>query len=338
MKKEHLEQCFPILTEYLTYLEVIKGRSALTVEEYFLDLRTFFRFMKRHKLQIPDDTPDEQISLLDIDLSFVKSITQMDIFLYMNYAKNDRENSNKTRARKTTSLRSFFRYLTDYAHLLTQNPTADLSQPKLKKSLPQYLSLEQSLELLHAVHGEFAQRDYCMLTLFLNCGLRRAELAALNLTDIRADHTLRVLGKGNKERVLYLNDACQQALAAYLPTRPVDGVPAKDKNALFLSRLKQRITPQGVYYVVKGYLKQVPGAENYSTHKLRHTAATLMYQQGNVDIRVLQEILGHENLGTTEIYTHLSGSQLQQAVQSNPLAHVSPRPVEKSDKKSEKNK
>lgn len=335
MKKEHMAQCFPILQDYLRYLEVIKGRSTLTVEEYFLDLRTFFRFMKRQKLQLPDDMPDEQISLLDIDLPFLRSVTQMDILQFMSYAKNDRDNSNRTRARKTTSLRSFFRYLTEYTHSLTQNPAADLNQPKLKKSLPQYLTLEQSLELLHAVHGEFAQRDYCMLTLLLNCGLRRAEVAGLNLTDIRADHTLRVLGKGNKERVLYLNDACQQALNAYLPTRPVDGVPAKDKNALFLSRLKQRITPQGVYYVVKGYLKQVPGAENYSTHKLRHTAATLMYQQGNVDIRVLQEILGHENLGTTEIYTHLSGAQLQQAADSNPLAHVSPQIMKKSDKKSD---
>jgi len=322
MKKEHLAECFPILLEYFTYIEVIKGRSELTVEEYFLDLRTFFRFMKRQRGLVQDDVRDEDILICDIDLEFLRSITQMDILLFMNYAKNERENTNKTRARKTTSLRTFFRYLTDYSHQLEHNPTRNLETPRPKKSLPKYLSLEQSFELLHAVKGEFAQRDYCMLTLLLNCGLRRAELAALNIEDIRADNTLRVRGKGNKERILYLNEACQQAIKAYLKVRPVDAV--QDKRALFLSRLKKRITVDGIHYTVKNYLKQVPGAENYSTHKLRHTAATLMYQHGGVDIRVLQEILGHENLGTTEIYTHLSGAQMQQAIESNPLAHVKP--------------
>lgn len=322
MKKEHLQACFPILRDYLTYIEVIKGRSSLTAEEYYLDLRTFFRFMKRQRGLVADDCTDAEIIISDIDISFLRSITQMDILLFMNYAKNDRENINKTRARKTTALRTFFKYLTDNTHQLEQNPAQNLDTPKARKTLPQYLSLEQCLELLNTVSGDFARRDYCILTLFLNCGLRRAELVGINLDDIRGDNTLRVRGKGNKERVIPLNDACQQAIKAYLEVRPVDGV--KDKNALFLSRLKQRITVQGVYYVVKNYLKMVPGAENYSTHKLRHTAATLMYQKGGVDVRVLQAILGHENLGTTEIYTHLSDAQLQNAVQSNPLSNIKP--------------
>ncbi|MBP3388882.1 MAG: tyrosine recombinase XerC [Clostridia bacterium] len=322
MKKEHLAACFPILRDYFRYIEAIKGRSELTVEEYYLDLRTFFRFIKRQRGLAPDDLMDDEISIQDIDLELLRSITQMDILEFMAYSKNERQNTNKTRARKTTSLRTFFRYLTDYTHQLEHNPTRNLETPKPKKSLPKYLSLEQSFELLNAVKGEFAQRDYCMLTLLLNCGLRRAELAALNLEDIRGDHTLRVRGKGNKERILYLNEACRQAIEAYRQVRPVDGV--QDKHALFLSRLKKRITVQGVHYVVKNYLKEVPGAENYSTHKLRHTAATLMYQHGGVDIRVLQAILGHENLGTTEIYTHLSGAQMQQAVESNPLANMKP--------------
>lgn len=190
--------------------------------------------------------------------------------------------------------------------------------------MPKYLSLDQSKELLQSVNGEFAERDYCMLTLLLNCGLRRAEIAALNLDSIHNDNTLTILGKGNKERSIYLNEACQKAIKRYLAVRPVDGV--KDKKALFLSRLKKRISVQGVHYVVKGYLEHIPGLEGYSTHKLRHTAATLMYQYGGVDIRVLKDILGHENLGTTEIYTHLSSQQMLEAAEKNPLAHITPSP------------
>ena len=195
----------------------------------------------------------------------------------------------------------------------------NLSTPKVPKTLPKYLSLEQSLELLRAVDGENAKRDYCMLVLLLNCGLRRAELAGINLRDIRDDNTLRVRGKGSKERILYLNDACQAAIKDYLAVRPREGV--ADKDALFLSHTKHRISLQGVHYVVKHYLKQI-GLEDLSTHKLRHTAATLMYQQGGVDIRILKDILGHENLGTTEIYTHISSEQAKKAVDANPLAHV----------------
>lgn len=320
MQQAFLQQCPPILREFLGYLEVIKGRSSHTVDEYFLDLRTFFRFMKEKRGLVSPTTPWDEISIEDIDIDFLRSVTLTDVYEYMNYAKVGRQNIARTRARKSTSLRVFFRYLTDVTHQLEHNPVQNLDTPKGKKALPQYLTMEQSLELLNAVDGEFARRDYCLLTLLLNCGLRRAEVAGLNLSDIRPDHTLRVLGKGNKERILYLNDACWDAIQQYLEVRPVDGV--KDKNALFLSRLKQRITLQGVYYVVKGYLQKVPGAEDYSTHKLRHTAATLMYQQGGVDIRVLKDILGHENLGTTEIYTHLSNEQIRTAAEQNPLAHV----------------
>jgi len=191
--------------------------------------------------------------------------------------------------------------------------------------LPKYLTLDQSKDLLSTVantSGEFKERDYCMITLFLNCGLRRAELAAINLHDILPDNTLRIHGKGNKQRVVFLNTACREALQEYLKVRPRDGV--KDRDALFLSRLKKRISLQGVHYVVKGYLKQIPGAQDLSTHKLRHTAATMMYQYGHVDIRVLQELLGHENLGTTEIYTHLSNQQIKDALDSNPLGDIHP--------------
>ena len=323
MNQEYLRQCPMILREFLGYTETVKGRASHTVDEYFIDLRTFFRFMKRFRGTVSSEISFEQISISDIDLDFIRSITLTDVYEYMNYLRQERSNSNKTRARKTTSLRMFFRYLTDNTHQLEVNPLRAVDIPKTAKSLPKYLTLDQSKELLSVAassKSEFPERDYCMLTLFLNCGLRRAELAAINLNDIRSDNTLRIKGKGNKQRVVFLNQACLEALNAYLAVRPRDGV--KDRDALFLSRLKQRISLQGVHYVVKGYLKQVDGAEDFSTHKLRHTAATMMYQHGHVDIRVLQELLGHENLGTTEIYTHLNDQQIKDAVESNPLNDV----------------
>lgn len=322
MKKDYFAQCPPILKEFLGYSETIRGRSANTVNEYFIDIRTFLRFLKQSRGLVPSSLPEDEIGIEDVTVDLLKTVTLTDAYEYMNHLRSERQNSNKTRARKTSSLRMFFKYLTDYGHYLEHNPIQNLDTPKLKKSLPKYLSLDQSIALLGAVSGDFAERDYCMITLFLNCGLRRAELVGINLSDIsRSERTLRVRGKGNKERMLYLNEACMQAIEQYIKVRPVEGV--QDKNALFLSRLKKRLSLQGVHYVIKGYLQQVDGAQEMTTHKLRHTAATLMYQHGGVDLRVLQKILGHESLGTTEIYTHLSNKQLEEAAQSNPLARVS---------------
>lgn len=323
MKQQYLTDCPPVLREYLGYMETVKGRSANTVDGYYLDLRTFFRFLLEERGLVDPSTTD--LSIVSVDLSLLRSVTLNDLFEFLNYTKADRSNSNVTRARKVSALRQFFHYLTDVTHQLEINPAKNLSIPKLPARMPKYLTLEQSIELLSLPEstGNYAERDYCILTLLLNCGLRRAELAGLNLNDVRSDHTLRVIGKGNKERILYLNEACQKALEAYLPKRPVDGT--KDKRALFYGHTKQRISVQGVHYIVKGYLRQIPGAEDLSTHKLRHTAATLMYQQGGVDVLVLKEILGHKNLGTTQIYTHLSSKQLEQAAAANPLAHMSPK-------------
>ena len=329
MRKEYVAECSPLLREFFGYIEVVKGRSSGTVDEYFVDLRTFLRYFQHQKGLVPPTLPFEEIPIDTVDVELLKQVTLLDVYEYMNYVKNERGNGNATRARKATSLRTFFHYLTDVTHRLEQNPVQNLDSPKKKKSLPKYLTVEQSIDLLKSAGGEFAERDYCMLTILLNCGLRRAEIVGLNLTDIGSDRTLRVRGKGNKERMLYLNDACWDAISRYLKVRPVDGV--KDRDALFLSRLKSRITVQGVHYVVKGYLKQVEGAENLSTHKLRHTAATLMYQQGGTDIRVLKDILGHENLGTTEIYTHLSTKQLKEATENNPLANLHVTPEKKEE-------
>ena len=239
----------------------------------------------------------------------------------MAYVSNDRDNSSYARARKVSSLKSFFKYLTFKAKLLDTDPAAELESPKIMKRLPRYLNIDESKQLLNSVDGKFSQRDYAIITLFLNCGLRLSELVGINISNIKGS-VLTVIGKGNKERSIPLNQACIKAIEDYLKVRPVDGV--RDRNALFLSSLKRRISKESVQKIVKKYIKAAGlDPERYSTHKLRHTAATLMYKYGNVDIRALQELLGHVSISTTQIYTHLDSSQLSSAVESNPLAGFS---------------
>ena len=311
----------PLIKKYLNYIQTVKGKSPKTVDEYFSDLRTFFRFIKLHRGLVSSDTEFTQIKVDDVDLALVKTITLTDAYEFMNYALRERSNIGSTRARKASSLKSFFNYLTVKEHLLESDPLKELEVPKKKKSVPKYLTLEQSIELLNAVGGSHKERDYCILTLFLNCGLRLSELVGLNYSDIRSDGTMRVVGKGNKERIVYLNEACINSINNYKAVRPVDGV--KDKNALFISNQMKRISAKTVQAMVYKYLNKIGlDAQGYSCHKLRHTAATLMYQHGGVDIRVLKEILGHENLGPTEIYTHLGNEQMHNAINSNPLASV----------------
>lgn len=311
----------PIIKEYLFYLQTIKSKSPKTIDEYYIDLRTFFRFLKLKRNIVDSNTPFDEIKIDDVDLALIKSVTLKDAYEFMNYVMRERNNHSATRARKSSSLKGFFNYLETKKHLINNNPMKELETPKQKKSLPKYLTLEQSLELLNAVDGSYKERDYCILTLFLNCGLRVSEMASLNYTDIRNDKTMRVVGKGNKERVIYLNSACISAIENYMKVRPVDGV--KDKKALFISRNKNRISVKMIQAMVYKYLEKIGlEAQGYSCHKLRHTAATLMYQHGGVDIRVLKEVLGHENLGTTEIYTHLNSEQMKKAADSNPLANV----------------
>lgn len=262
--------------------------------------------------------PPDEIPIDDIDIELVRSVTLTDIYSYMNYLSRTRGLNAASRARKVATIRSFYKYLTSKAKLLTENPVQDLDSPRLKKSLPKYLNLEESVELLDAVDGKNASRDYCILTLFLNCGLRISELVGLNKTDVRGNQ-LRVLGKGNKERVLYLNDACQQALADWMVDR--DALTLVDENALFVTHQnRKRITRAAVHKLVKKHLAAAGlDSTQYSSHKLRHTAATLMLQNG-VDVRTLQEVLGHDHLNTTQIYTHVDSEDLRVAAKANPLA------------------
>ena len=319
-----------VLRDFLSYHETIKEHSKRTVDEYFLDLRNFFRYMKQIRDPALSGKALDEIDIMDVDLDFVASVTLTDIYGYMTYLSRDRiqhQNSRNSdyglnaasRARKIATIRSFYNYLTNKTHQLRENPVKDIDSPKLKKTLPKYLTLDESLQLLESVDGKNQERDYCILTLFLNCGLRISELVGLNLNDIQ-DDALRVLGKGNKVRIIYLNDACQDALKRWLAVRrPITG---RDANALFLSSQNERISRSTVHAMVKKRLGEAGiDSTQYSSHKLRHTAATLMLQNG-VDVRAVQEVLGHDHLNTTEIYTHIDNESLRVAAKANPLSKV----------------
>lgn len=327
-----------ILLNFLAYHETIKAHSPKTVDEYYLDLRNFFRYMVQYKTPGLKGKPLDEISIMDVDIDFVRSITLSDINSYLMYLTRKRAkhpNSTKTdygldassRARKIATLRSFFNYLVQKVQLLDVNPIKNLDSPKLRKTLPKYLTLDESLQLLEHVDGPYRERDYCILTLFLNCGMRISELVGLNLNSIH-DDALRLLGKGNKVRIVYLNDACKAALEQYLAVRrPITG---RDENALFLSNRDQRISRSTVHNLVKKHLSGAGlDSREYSSHKLRHTAATLMLQNG-VDVKAVQEVLGHEHLNTTEIYTHIDNEALRVAAKANPLGKVKPSSNKKS--------
>lgn len=306
---------------YLNYMYTVKGKSANTVKEYYYDLKLFLRYLyaKKNSLNMSDGYDITSYSTADLN-----QVTLFDLFEYMAYLRSERHIESAGRARKTASLKSFFKYCAVTAKLIENNVSAELDSPKIPKRLPKYLQLDESKRLLSSVPeigSKHSIRDYCILTLFLNCGLRLSELASININDIRQD-TLYVVGKGNKERTIYLNKSCLDSINAYLAVRPHDRV--KDRDCLFLSERNQRISVKTIQVIVKKYIR-ASGLDDtkYSVHKLRHTAATLMYQHGHVDIRELQMILGHESISTTEIYTHINNSALKSAVESNPLAEFS---------------
>ena len=322
--------CPQILRDFLTYHENIKGQSPRTISEYYLDLRMFLRFIKLMRSDMPVRTNLDEIDIRNVDIEFVRQINTSDIFDFLSYLANDRTSnpdasipdygiSPASRARKLSAIKSFYKYLTVRTKQLVDNPVADLEYPKLRKSLPKYLTLEQSAALLRAVSGPNEKRDYAILMIFLNCGIRRSELVGLNLSDVYDDR-LRVVGKGNKERIVYFGTSCRKAIEAYLPERNKKVL--SDNRALFGSRDNNRISVSAVHRLVKKYLLMAGlDADNFSAHKLRHTAATMMLS-GGVDVKTVQEVLGHENLNTTQIYTHIENSELKIAAEANPLSKL----------------
>ena len=329
MKSDEYKTFPLILREYAEYTVVVKGNSEKTVCEYLLDIRTFFRFMitKWDELELTDDE-FEKLSIKRINENDVKRITQKNIIEYLMFAGFKRENSATTRMRKLSALRSFFKYAHSKERIIEVDPTADVDAPKKSATLPKYLTVEESVKLLDTVKNDRESktrvRDYAIIVLFLNTGMRLSELVGLNMESLDPEiTTVKVLGKGSKERMIYLNKAAREALIAYLRQRLDPKHVRTSSNAIFLSGREERISNKTVQWMVQKYLKMAGlGSKGLSVHKLRHTAATLMYQSGKVDIRVLKDILGHEQLNTTQIYTHVVDRNLEEAVENNPLADV----------------
>lgn len=317
------------VNSFLDYSITILNKSPNSVKEYNYDLNAFLRYMKIH-FKLTNETDFNNISIKDFSLDTLKKITLNDIHAFLSYLALNQKAKPATRARKISTIRIFFSYLSQKANLLESNPAQNLETPKLDKRIPKYLSLDDSKKLLNVTadeNDENKERDLAIITLFLNCGLRLSELVGINISNIDFNECkLTVIGKGNKERTIYLNKACINSIKNYLSVRPTEGVKIDSKasnKALFLSKRKERISNRTVQYIVERELQKAGlDTSKYSTHKLRHTAATLMYQYGNVDIRALQELLGHESISTTEIYTHVSNEQVRNAVEVNPLANL----------------
>ncbi len=333
-------ECSPpdILTEYSQYMRVIKNRSERTIEQYQNDLVLFLCYVKARLEGLSTEPADYvKVDISEIDAQYMSRVRSELIYGFLTYAADKRGNKAGARARKLTAIKSFYKYLTVTTRQIKENPAKDIDAPSARAALPKFLSLDESVELLSAVRNDpvskTKERDFAILTLFLNCGMRLSELVGLNLTDFDREFiSVRVLGKGAKERMIYLNNACREAISAYLPIRNTD-TEIKDKNALFISsRQHNRISKKTVQWLVKKYLNAA-GLENkhYSTHKLRHTAATLMYRTGKVDVRVLKDILGHEQLNTTQIYTHVSDESMREAMMENPLSDIRPDSIKKTE-------
>lgn len=313
------------MVDFLNYLETIKGKSKNTIDGYTIDLTLFFRFMKVYKGLVKDsDLEFEEIEINDLDNDFVRKIKLTDLYAFLSFVEKQRDNGTYARARKVACLKSFFKFLNGKAKIIDENPTLELESPKINKRHPVYLTLEQSLDLLSSLNknDKNYKRDYCILTLFLNCGMRLSELCSIRIDKIKGD-TLTIIGKGNKERTVYLNNACLKALDDYISSRDDSKATNESKKFLFLSNRNLPINKRTVELLVKKHIGNAGIVDGkYTPHKLRHTAATLMYKHGNVDIRSLQSILGHENISTTQIYTHIDDEALRDAVKSNPLSEL----------------
>ena len=320
-----------ILMEFLEYHSTVRGHSDKTVSGYYLDLKILFRFIKRRRHLVPAETPFNEIDISDVDIDFIKSIRIEELYRYQSFSPemsgSNRSLSAASRCRRTSSVKSFYNYLTVKRHLLDFNICQELDMPKRPNLLPRYLEEAECERLLSVCDGPFALRDYCILMLFMSCGMRVSELVSLNVSDIYDDH-LRVVGKGNKERMIYFAQGCREAIDDYLAVRDPENIVPEDRNALFISRDHRRISVRGVQKMVDKKLLQAGlDASRYSPHKLRHTAATLMLKNG-VDTRALQEVLGHSNLNTTQIYTHLDNAALHEAAMANPIGRKTKADIE----------
>ncbi|MCQ2465167.1 MAG: tyrosine-type recombinase/integrase [Oscillospiraceae bacterium] len=324
-------ECPDFLNDYIFYLRIVRGRAETTVNEYFLNIRLFLRYILMTKQNL--NQPLESVKIKDFPAELLKEITLRDVYDFEYFLAEERGNKPAARARKTAALKSFFHYLHKRANLIDHNPADDVEMPSVKRALPKFLTLEESLRLLSSDSFENPERDFCIVTLFLNCGMRLNELVSINLDDIDfEERKLLLKGKGSKQRIIYINDACISAIKTYLNSRKN---PPEEPNALFLSRKKRRISRRRVEQIIEKLLDETGlGNRGISPHKLRHTAATLMYQHGNVDTLVIKEVLGHASIATTEIYTHLSDDLKQSAAENIPIAKMKRSPAQKKKEES----
>lgn len=309
------------LNNYLVHIKIVQLLAERTIQEYYIDIRLFLKYVYENNHNTGKDFED--IDIHDMTEAELKKITVSDIYSFIFYTSDERQNKDRARYRKISALRSFFKYLEKVAHIIENNPTKDLDVPVPKASLPKFLSLNESLRLLETADSSDSKRDYCILTLFLNCGLRLSELVGINISDIDFyENRMKVLGKRSKERMVYLNEACIDALNKYLVIRK-NNPKAADEPALFISNQNHRISKRRVQQIVEETLQKAQlDGKGITTHKLRHTAATLMYQYGDADVLTLKELLGHASVSTTEIYTHLNDENVRNAIESNPLSKV----------------
>lgn len=317
------KECPPYLNEFFTYQRVVKIKSERTLESYYIDLRLFLRYVKLTKNGIDPEMPMNNIPISDVPLEYIRDFSKLDILNYLSYVATERNNTARTRHRKLASLKVFYKCLYRDLNLIPNDPTKDVDYPKMQESIPKYLDLEKSVALLENMNTEdpYYYRDYCIITLFINCGMRLSELVGINLQDVNLnERSLRLLGKGNKERIIHINDACASSIVQYLNERKSSPI---ERDALFLSKRGTRITNRRVQQIVDNALRDSHlDNQGYSTHKLRHTAATLMYQHGNVDTLILKDILGHKSISTTEIYTHIANESVKEAMDASPLANI----------------
>lgn len=322
LQNDDLPEC---LVDFLNYLETIKSKSQNTIYGYKIDIMLFFRFLYLYREKVDQDKVDfDDIKVNDIDDDFIRSIKLRDLYAFLSFTEKYRDNGSYARARKVATLKSFFKFLHGKAKIINENPALELESPKINKRHPIYLTLNQSIHLLESLNTKDKNyaRDYCILTLFLNCGMRLSELCSIQIDKIR-DDTLTIIGKGNKERTVYLNEACLKSINNYISVRDTSKVTEENRKYLFLSSRNLPINKRTVEIMIKKHITNAGFTdEKYTPHKLRHTAATLLYKYGNVDIRSLQSILGHENVSTTQIYTHVDDDDLREAVKSNPLSKL----------------
>lgn len=321
-----------ILKDYLSYLKSIRGLSKKTISEYNYDLINFISFQILRKVYFDDFDKfqaDLEKSKVDsnkiFNKSFINDINIQDMYAYISHLDNELNDNTSTRSRKISALRSFYKYLHQEIEMIDNNISEKLRNPKIQKRQPVYLTLSETEHLLATISKEknefLRNRDMAIVFTFLTTGMRLSELVSVNLNDIKNDH-FSIIGKGNKERTIYLTKNCIDLIDNYIRIRKKY---LKDKkiDALFISTRKNRISNRAVQSTVEKYLKKAGfDTSVYSTHKLRHTAATLMYKYGNVDIRALKDVLGHESVSTTQIYTHLDNEDLKRAVNKNPLSNI----------------